>query len=221
MASFGANLREARKKKKLTQRQLADAIHAKHNSVSNWENDQNKPDPDTIELLCGVLDISPNDLFHTNNNFDLAQMPENQKYPFLYASNVPAYVRIPVVGEIVAGLPTEAIEDAIDWEEISFDQAQRGDYIGLRVKGHSMEPRICEGDTVIIRRQDTIENGELAVVFVNGDDATLKRVKLVDGGIMLIAFNQDVYEPHFYSEKMIRELPVTIYGKVVELRGKF
>ena len=57
--------------------------------------------------------------------------------------------------------------------------------------------------------------------FVNGDEATLKKVKRVDGGIMLVAFNSSVYEPHFYSNKEIADLPVKIYGKVVELRGKF
>jgi transcriptional regulator with XRE-family HTH domain len=60
MNTFGSRLKEARKAKGFTQKQLADAIGAKHNSVSNWENDQNKPDPDTIELICGVLDIEPN-----------------------------------------------------------------------------------------------------------------------------------------------------------------
>lgn len=58
--TFGKKVREARKSKGLTQRQLAEAIGAKHNSVSDWENDKNKPDPDTIELLCGILDITPN-----------------------------------------------------------------------------------------------------------------------------------------------------------------
>lgn len=137
--------------------------------------------------------------------------------------NVPSdkTARIPVVGHVAAGIPTEAVEDVVDWEEIPSAQACRGDYIGLKVRGNSMEPRICEGDTVIIRRQNTIESGEIAVVFVNGDEATLKRVKFVDGGIMLIAFNQAVYEPHFYSNEQIEELPVVIYGKVVELRGKF
>lgn len=60
MNTFGERLREARKAKDLTQRQLADLIGAKHNSVSNWENNQNKPDPDTIEIICGVLNIEPN-----------------------------------------------------------------------------------------------------------------------------------------------------------------
>lgn len=62
MSDFGEKLRKTRKEKKLTQRQLADLIGAKHNSVSNWETGINRPDPDTIGLICGVLQISPNDL---------------------------------------------------------------------------------------------------------------------------------------------------------------
>ena len=58
--TFGGKIKEARKAKNLTQKQLAEKIGAKHNSVSDWENNKNKPDPDTIELLCGVLDITPN-----------------------------------------------------------------------------------------------------------------------------------------------------------------
>lgn len=58
--TFGGKIKEARKAKHFTQKQLAEKIGAKHNSVSDWENNKNKPDPDTIELLCGVLDITPN-----------------------------------------------------------------------------------------------------------------------------------------------------------------
>lgn len=65
--NFGDKIREARKSKKLTQRQFAELIDAKHNSVSNWENNQNKPDPDTIERICGVLDISPSYLLGTKD----------------------------------------------------------------------------------------------------------------------------------------------------------
>lgn len=63
--TFGEKIKEARKAKKLTQKQLANKIGAAHNSISDWENNKNKPDPDTIELLCGVLDISPNYLLTT------------------------------------------------------------------------------------------------------------------------------------------------------------
>lgn len=58
--TFGEKIKQARKTKGMTQKELAEAVGAKHNSISNWEKDQNKPDPDTIELLCGVLEIEPN-----------------------------------------------------------------------------------------------------------------------------------------------------------------
>ena len=129
--------------------------------------------------------------------------------------------RIPVVGRVAAGIPTEAVEDIVDWEEIPNAMAQRGDYIGLKVKGSSMEPRFIEGDTVIVRRQPDVESGEIAIVLVNGDEATMKKILKQQSGITLIAFNPAVYEPHFYTNEQIEELPVVIYGKVVELRGKF
>ena len=90
----------------------------------------------------------------------------------------------------------------------------------LKVKGASMEPRFIEGDTVIVRRQPDVESGEIAIVFVNSDEATMKKVLKQLSGITLIALNPAVYEPHFYTNEQIAELPVTIYGKVVELRGK-
>ena len=66
--TFGAKLRQARQKKGYTQKQLAQLIDAKHNSISNWENDQNKPDPDMIEIICGVLEIKPNYLFNQTDD---------------------------------------------------------------------------------------------------------------------------------------------------------
>lgn len=66
--TFGEKIKDARKHKKLTQKQLADSIGAAHNSVSDWENDKNRPDPDTIELLCGALEIAPNYLLGKNED---------------------------------------------------------------------------------------------------------------------------------------------------------
>lgn len=61
--TFGDRLRKARKDKCLTQKQLADLIGAKHNSISDWENNKNRPDPDTIEYICGALEIPVSRLF--------------------------------------------------------------------------------------------------------------------------------------------------------------
>ena len=73
---------------------------------------------------------------------------------------------------------------------------------------------------VIVRKQDDCDNGDLAVVLVSGEDATVKRIKKSAAGIMLIP-NNPAFEPMFFSNEEIEALPVTILGKVVELRAKF
>lgn len=132
----------------------------------------------------------------------------------------PGYVRIPVMGRVAAGIPSEAIEDIIDWEEIPAALASEGEYFALKIKGQSMEPRMCAGDVVVVKRQSDVESGEVAVVMVNGEDATVKRIKKSPEGLALMSINP-VYEPMFYSNKEIEQLPVVILGKVVELRAKF
>lgn len=66
--TFGEKLKIARKAKKLTQKQLADLVGAKHNSVSDWESDKSKPDMDTVELICGALDLTPTYLMGTKSD---------------------------------------------------------------------------------------------------------------------------------------------------------
>ena len=127
---------------------------------------------------------------------------------------------VPVLGYVRAGIPIEAVEDILDYEEISQDLANTGEFFALKIKGDSMEPKISEGDVVIVRRQEQVENGELAVVLVNGNDATVKRFYKNDSGITLISTNP-AYPPFIYSKQQVAELPVCIVGKVVELRAKF
>lgn len=123
---------------------------------------------------------------------------------------------IPVLGRVAAGIPAEMIEDVIDYEEI--DDAV-GEAFALVIAGDSMEPKLSRGDVVIVRRQEDVESGEIAVVTVNGDDATCKRVIKRDDGILLVSLNP-AYDPQFYSCEDIRTLPVTVLGRVVEARCK-
>lgn len=129
-------------------------------------------------------------------------------------------IKIPVLGTIPAGIPIEAIEEILDYEEISLELANTGEFFGLKVKGDSMSPRIQNGDVVIVKKQDDCNTGDVCVVMVNGYDATLKQVKKDYNGIMLVPFNPE-YNTTFYSNKEIQELPIRIIGKIVELRGKF
>ena len=127
-------------------------------------------------------------------------------------------VRIPILGRVVAGIPLEAITDIEGYEEITPKMASLGEYFALRIKGHSMEPQILDGDIVICKCQSDVESGNIAIVLVNGDEATCKQIKKSPEGVTLIGFNPLVYPPHFYSNKEIEELPVNVIGKVVELR---
>lgn len=128
--------------------------------------------------------------------------------------------RIPVLGSVPAGIPIEAIQDIVDYEEIDSKIASKGEYFALRIKGNSMEPRICEGDVVIVKQQDDVESGDVAIVMVNGNDATIKRLIKYDDGIRLLPSNPS-YEPIYYTNKEIEEKPVRVIGKVIENRQKY
>lgn len=116
--------------------------------------------------------------------------------------------------------PIEAITDIVDYEEIDSALARNGDYFGLRIKGVSMEPRMREGDVVIVRKQDAADTGDTVVVLVNGDSATVKKIKYGKDGITLISTNPS-YDPMFFPASEVERLPVRVIGKVVELRAKF
>lgn len=97
--------------------------------------------------------------------------------------------KIPVLGSVIAGIPIEAIEDIIDWEEIPEEMSKRGECFALMIKGDSMTPSIQEGDVVIVRKQSDVDSGDIAIVLVNGFEATCKQVMKSSDGITLISFN--------------------------------
>lgn len=121
----------------------------------------------------------------------------------------------------MAGIPIEAIEEVLDYEEITPEMAATGDFFALQVRGDSMLPTLKDGDVVIVKKQPTVDSGDIAIVLVNGNDATVKEIKESPAGITLIGHNVAVYTPHFYSNADIKNLPVQVLGKVVEMRRKF
>lgn len=129
-------------------------------------------------------------------------------------------LRIPVLGRVAAGVPIDMIEDIVDWEELPADMARHGEYFGLVIHGDSMEPKMSEGDVIIVRQQADIESGQIGIITVNGDDATCKRIMKYADGIMLLSTNPK-YPPMQYTSKEMKDLPIRILGKVVELRAKF
>ena len=128
-------------------------------------------------------------------------------------------IRIPVYGKVASEVPIEAITDIEAYEDISEEMASKGEYFALHISGDSMEPKIGDGDTVIVRRQRDCENGEIAIILVGSEDAVCRRIKKMPCGIMLISDNPK-YNPVVYTEREVQTLPVCILGKAVELRAR-
>lgn len=202
---IGNNIKRARELKGLTQDELAKRMGYKSRStIARIENGDNDVSQSKLKKFAEILDVS----------IDFLLDDGNKKIQISHSQGV----RIPILGRVVAGIPLEAITDIEGYEEITPKMASLGEYFALRIKGHSMEPRIEDGEIVIVKQQEDVECGDVAIVLVNGNEATCKQVKKSPEGITLIGFNPVVYPPHFYSNKEIEELPVRVIGKVVESR---
>lgn len=194
-------IKSLRQSKKITQNELASMCGVHQTAVSQWENGRTLPDKQTLIKLSDIFGVSVD---------------------MLMGKSEPAAKQnlVPVLGYVRAGSPIGAYEDILDFVEIPAEMAATGDYFGLKVKGDSMTPKICPDDTVIVHKQDYIENGEIGVILVNDMEATVKKVIKKGTSLTLVPFNSS-YEPMIFTPEEIVTLPVRIIGKVVELRRSF
>ena len=199
-----ARIKSTRESLKLTKRELAKRIGVHESSINKYEKGLVDIPLSKITELARVLNVTESYLMGWEDD----------------DKETPQGLQIPVLGAVPAGIPISAIEDIIDYEEIPQSWSNQGDFFGLRIKGNSMYPKLENGDVVIVRKQSTADNGDVVIAMVNGDDATCKRYKRMDAGIMLTSDNSE-YSPMFYTNEQIQSLPVTIIGKVVESRKKF
>lgn len=201
MYSLGKKLKKLRESRGLSQEELAEKLNKEFGTsinkgmISKWENEIGEPRLETARVLSTFFRISLDDLL------GLGEISE------------PVFVRIPVLGNIAAGRPILANEHIQDWDVIPKpNKYKEGEFFALIVKGDSMiGSRIYEGDKVIVRIQPWVEDGEIAVVNVDGENATLKRVKYINGKYLLIADNPK-YEPIVIENENAR-----IVGKVIQV----
>lgn len=195
-----------RKQKKISQEKLAKLTgYSDRSSITKIE--QGKVDlPETkIKIFADALGTTPAYL--------MGWIEED-------TSKETNVLRIPVLGNVAAGIPISAVEDILDYEEVPISWQNQGEFFALRIKGDSMESDINDGDTVIVKQQSDANSGDTVIALVNGDDATCKRLQKLDNGIMLVS-NNAKYPPMYFSQEEIATKPVVIIGKVIELRRKF
>ena len=207
--NFKTRLKQLRNERGISQRQLAEFLKVAPSTISIYENGQREPNFEILESLA--------DFFNVDLNYLLGKTNKTTK---IILDSKSQGIQIPVLGTVPAGIPISAIEDIINYEETPKSWENQGEFFGLKIEGDSMYPTLENGDVVIVKKQNTADNGNTVIVMVNGYDATCKRYERSEAGIMLIP-NNNAYNSVFYTNKEIEALPLTIIGKVVELRRKF
>ena len=202
-------LRTKRTEHKLTLEEIGNAVGVSKATVKRWESGEIKNlRRDKIAKLAKILEVSPSLL--------IGDMPEetvsdisNQLQNIDNILPLPVGKRVPIIGSIACGTPILAQENIEGY--LSLNPDDTADFC-LICKGDSMLPRCQNGDLVLIRKQPTVENGEIAAVRI-GDEATLKKVyRSAPDTLMLIAENSD-FPPIVLTKDEINS--VSIEGKAI------
>lgn len=196
---LGEKLKELRKRDKISQQKLADLLGVGQSTVAMWEKGKNSPEYSSLVKIAEIFAVS----------MDALAGKEVNKNAF----------RIPVLGYVRAGMPNDALEEVLDYEDVVLPENELNNYFALRIKGDSMAPRMIDGDTVIVKKQPDFSSGDICVALVGSGEATIKKVIKKKYGLILMPLNAN-YEPLIFTRDEVETMPVTIIGKVTELRAK-
>lgn len=207
--SFQQRLSNAIKKAGITQAELARRANINKSSLTAWLNGDYEAKQDNVFKLAKALDVSEAWLMGIADNPDSQLKVPSNLIPIV----TDQLVKVPILGEIACGEPILAEENIVGYRYHLKDTLPSGETFYLKAKGDSMEPKIPNGADVLIRKQDEVENGEIAAVLVNGDtEATLKRIYRQGNNISLVAEN-----PHYPPYIVDKNNPARILGKAVEV----
>ena len=167
-------------------------------------------------------------LAHKARALEVVKLPENASANDIFNSFTPSIIKggldhsknnsskVSVLGTIAAGTPIEAIQHEVDKVALPEDLQKNGEYFGLKVKGDSMiEAGINDGDTVIIKKTSTADTGQIAVVLIDEQEATLKRIRKKGNTIALEAANKN-YDTKIYASNRIK-----VQGRLISLYRNF
>lgn len=205
-------LKELRKEKGLTQSKLAEKLGLSRSTIAMYETEGSEPDLATLLSIAKFFNVSIDYLVGSNTPIAMSNVaPSNLTTSF---------IKVPVFGEIPAGIPIEMIDTSYieDYEDIS-KELLKGDKKAfcLKVKGESMMPKFEDGDILVLIQQEDCKSGDYCAVSINHTECTFKKVIKHPNGVTLQPLNP-TFEPMFFTNQQIEELPITILGVVVEVR---
>ena len=188
----------------LSQKELAARLRIAKSTMSQYESDNRSPSDEIKLTLCELFDITLDELMGRK----VKPKPENG-------------VAVPVLDQLSAGIPLDAIKNVEGWEEMPKALAGTGEYFAVKIEDDSMSPTILRGSVVIVRKQNAVENNEIAVVQVGDDKAVkIRRMCAQGNGIILFSDNSLACPPQFFTEDEVKALPVRIIGRMMEVRKR-
>lgn len=199
-------LKLLRKQKGVTQAQLSHHLQVSQQAVGKWETGRSTPDPNTLIKMSEFFGVTVDELLGMENTHIGTVMP--------YIATGEA--QIPVVGSVRAGYGALAFEEDHGTEPANVRDPEN--YFYLVVKGNSMEPRIQDGDLALVRRQNTLDDGDLGVIVFGEGEGTLKRFRHKGNAVILQPFNPD-YETMILAGEDLEHLYIA--GKVVETKARW
>ncbi len=208
-------LKELRTKSGLTQEALSKSLNINRATYAHYETGRREPDNEIMQLLATFFNVSVDYLLGRTDirNFD------KLKDQIIPVGNT---VKIPIIGTIRAGEPVLAIENIEGYMVVDEKFVKDGEFFYLRVNGNSMlgKSRIADGDLVLVRKQSCVDNGDIAVVIIDGEEATLKRFYLKENMVVLQPDNPE-YEPLIFGQEHLKSGYITIVGLVKQLVVSF
>ena len=223
--TFANRLKKALEYNNMKPIDLANKTHINKSLISNYLSGAFKAKQDKLDIIAKTLNVSEAWLMGYDVDMDREWFEEKEPSEISidnvrYIETTTKTVKIPILGKVPAGIPIEAIENVIGYEDIPASMLNNGEnYFALKVDGDSMFPDYHDGDTIIVKQQPACESGDDCVVMVDGEDATFKRVIKQEKGIILKPLNNR-YDPYSFSEYDILTKPVKIIGVAIEVRRK-
>ena len=198
-------------------------IHMLEKNINPSTNKPINPSIETLKLLANAMNMDLEVLLKQLDSEQQIYLNEDEYKKQFTKTDVLGnpVAPIPLLGSVKAGYNYLAQENWIGTVDVETSLVGDGkDYFALKVKGDSMAPVFIEGDIVIIKKQNDCENNEFAVVIINGDEGTLKKIKKTDNGIILQPLNP-AYGPVMYTKEEMETIPIIIVGVVKQLKREF
>lgn len=180
--SYGERIKRARTQKGFSQQKLAEMMNVARSTISMWENETNIPDAVMLTRLAEILEVSADYLLGLVDN-PIARLRGEVRL-----KSGKEQVVIPILGRVSAGKGVPAEDDVIGETLVDSDEYV---HFALVVEGHSMHPRLMNGDVVYVRKQPLARNGQMAIVRINGSDGVIKYFFKRDDGVVLKSENPE------------------------------